>query len=403
MRILVHDFGGYVFPLSLSQELAKRGHQVLHLYCSSLTTTPPGIGNVVGQVNLVVQGISLDESLQKYDLLKRWQQERAYGRLVVDLIEPFDPEVVISANTPLDAQKCMISYCRKADIPFVFWLQDLLGMAAHRLLSKKIPIFGNLIGLSYMHIERKLLKQSDLIIAITEEFRPFLCEAGIEPDSVHVIPNWAPIETLPVVDTDNAWAQSHDLDGQFCFLYAGSLGMKHNPALLLHLAHTLRDRDGVRVVVVSQGLGATWLERRKRELGLDNLRILPYQPLDRLPEVLATGSVLIALLNDDAGEYSVPSKVLSYLCAQRPLLIAVPEKNDANRLVVEEKIGLAAAPDDVLRFVESGLSMLENEKMRKEMADNARAYAETNFSIQSVADQFLALLHNTHFKDTVKS
>lgn len=36
MKILVHDYPGYAFPIQLSRELAKRGHRVLHAFASQL-------------------------------------------------------------------------------------------------------------------------------------------------------------------------------------------------------------------------------------------------------------------------------------------------------------------------------------------------------------------------------
>ena len=38
MRIIVHDYVGHPFQVQLSRELARRGHEVLHLYCSSFVT-----------------------------------------------------------------------------------------------------------------------------------------------------------------------------------------------------------------------------------------------------------------------------------------------------------------------------------------------------------------------------
>ena len=35
MRILVHDFSGHPFQMQLSRELARRGHDVLHVDCAS--------------------------------------------------------------------------------------------------------------------------------------------------------------------------------------------------------------------------------------------------------------------------------------------------------------------------------------------------------------------------------
>jgi hypothetical protein len=35
MRVVVHDYVGYAFPAQLARALARRGHDVLFLQCSS--------------------------------------------------------------------------------------------------------------------------------------------------------------------------------------------------------------------------------------------------------------------------------------------------------------------------------------------------------------------------------
>ena len=68
------------------------------------------------------------------------------------------------------------------------------------------------------------------------------------------------------------------------------------------------------VLVVSESVGVDWIEDQRTESEpLANLRVLPFQPFEELPNVLGAADVLIALLEGDAGEFSVPSKVLSYL------------------------------------------------------------------------------------------
>ena len=57
-----------------------------------------------------------------------------------------------------------------------------------------------------------------------------------------------------------------------------------------------------------------------------SLRCLGFQPFEVLPDVLGSADVLVAILEPDAGVFSVPSKVLSYFCAGRPVLLAVPVK-----------------------------------------------------------------------------
>jgi colanic acid biosynthesis glycosyl transferase WcaI len=209
-----------------------------------------------------------------------------------------------------------------------------------------------------------------------------------------VIPNWAPIESLPVLSRNNDWAQAQDLADKFVFLYTGTLGMKHNPNLLLQLALRHRQHPDVRVVVVSEGIGSDWLKTERDKHHLDNLILLPYQPFEILPQVLATGDVLVSVLEEDAGVFSVPSKVLTYLCAQRPLLLAVPEVNLAARIINAQNAGLTVPPADGDAFLESSDILYGNEALRARQATNAREYAEKSFKIEEIVVKFDNILSN---------
>ncbi len=115
MRILVHEFGGYPFAVELSRELAKRGHEVTHSWCASLIDTPGSAAQMAGDADdpetLDYAPIDLGEPLDKYRYLKRYRQERLYGRLAAELTERLRPDVVLGANVPLDAQRLLQASC----------------------------------------------------------------------------------------------------------------------------------------------------------------------------------------------------------------------------------------------------------------------------------------------------
>ncbi|MDX1419152.1 MAG: glycosyltransferase family 4 protein [Rubricoccaceae bacterium] len=394
MHILHHDFGGYPFQAELSRALAERGHRVTHAYCASLVTTPGGTfarqpGDPDG---LAFAPIDLGEPLAKYDFAKRWRQERRYGRLAADLADRLRPDAVLSGNTPLDAQARLLTASRRRGAPFVFWLQDVIGVASHRLLRKKIPVLGEVVGRYYLALEARLLRRSDAVVAITEDFEPLLRSWGVAPDRTAVIENWAPLSAMPVRPKDSAWAREQGLHDRFVFLYSGTLGMKHNPELLAQLAEAFRDRPEVRVVVVSQGPGAEYLRAQREARRLSALEVRDYEPLERVPDVMGAADVLVAVLEPDAGAFSVPSKVLSYLCAGRPLLLAVPPENLAARIVTREGAGLVVGPDDADGFVASARRLLDAPETRERMGASARRYAEAAFDIGAITDRFEAVL-----------
>jgi len=394
MKLVIHDYAGHPFQVQLSRELARCGHEVLHLY-AGYNQTPRGALALRAEdpPSLDIQGVFIRAPLDKDNYFKRWIQEREYGGLVAARIREYRPAIVISANTPLDAQKSMLSESYAMGARFLFWLQDFLGIGARSILRRRLPFIGEIIGMRYMQLERSLLEASDAIVAISEDFCSTLRGWGISEERVEVIPNWAPLDELPPHDKDNPWSRDHGLNRGFTFLYTGTLRMKHNPALLLELAKCFRqDPDPARVVVASEGPGADWLETQARSLGLRNLMILGFQPMERYAQVLASADVLVAILEKEAGAFSVPSKVLSYLCAKRPLLLAVPKENLAARIVEENKAGIVVEPDDLEGFVREARALIDSPELRDRMAENARRYAETHFDIHAIAERFEALI-----------
>lgn len=396
MRFLIHDYAGHPFQVQLSRELARRGHTVLHAFAGELQTPrgeltrrdddPPGF-------SLKEVAMDSDYAKHKYSFRRRRRMEIAYGHRLAALVSQWKPDAILSSNTPTETQQPALRAAKMCGARFLMWHQDFYSIAVDKLVRKRIPVAGALIGKYYRWMERRQLLASDHIIAITEDFVPIMqCNFGVPAEKITVIPNWAPIETLPVLPKDNNWSRAHGLHDPFVFLYSGTLGMKHNPDILLQLALQCRDEPRATVVVVSEGIGAEWLSTRTAEHRLTNLIILPYQPFSILPEVLAAGDVLTAVLEEDAGVFSVPSKVLTYLCAARPLLLAVPAVNLAARIIREQKAGLTVPPSGVVEFLAAARQLREDPAANREMAENARRYAEENFNIAAIGDRFEELL-----------
>jgi len=190
----------------------------------------------------------------------------------------------------------------------------------------------------------------------------------------------------------NPWAEKHGLLDRRVFLYTGSMGLKHDPGLLVALARHLRGRADAVVVVVSEGRGADVLAARKRDEGLDALQLLPFQPYDSMPDVLATGDVMLAVLEADAGVFSVPSKVLSYLCAGRPVLGAMPAENLAARMVRDHGLGIVVAPNDTQGLLAAADRLLADDSERARLGANAAAYAARHFDMARIGDAFERVL-----------
>ena len=391
MKILLHDYGGYAFTRQLAEALASRNHWVEYVY-SETTQSIRRSGSNSYRSNFIATGIKLSQTFEKYSYLQRRSCEIEHGQKLSAEIQKVQPDIVISADAPLDAQRLALQASRVVGAKFVFWLQDAIGLATRQVLRKRLPILGNWIGAYYQQLEKRMVRASDQVILISEDFWPLMKGWGIAAEKIHVIPNWAPLNEIVEQPKQNAWAAVHGLAEPFCFLYSGILGLKHTPELFIRLAQSLRSKPDVRVVVVSEGGGADWLTRKKEALGLDNLIVLPFQAVEVYPQVLGAADVLVSVLNAEAGAFSVPSKVLTYLCAGRPLLLSVPVNNLAARTVLEAQAGLVSAPAEVDQWLGQAGQLYADSALRSQLGSAARAYAEQVFDIEKITDHFEAIL-----------
>ena len=390
MRILVHDYPGHPFQVQLSRQLAKMGHDVLHCYCGSLASTPQGSltkrpEDAAGFDSMATDvGRIIDR--QNYKALF-FEDDPSHGRQIADAVDRFNPDVVLSSNGSPRVNSYIQDACWRAGIPFVCWVQDLYGHSAKTILPSKLGgLVGGVAAQLVERMEQKMLAKSDGIVVIADDFKPFIKnkKPGV---TVTTIENWAPLEEMPVRDRVNHWGKEHGLDSTRNFIYSGTLGMKHNPDLLVGVAEAFRGVPDVRVVVISQGKGMDYLKAAKEEKGLENFILLPFQDFEVLPDVLASADVLMAILEPDAGVFSVPSKVLSYVCAGRGILLAVPLENLASRIVADNGAGRVVPPTDVDAFVATAKEMLDADVAA--MGTNARAYAERTFDIESLGERFM--------------
>ena len=110
--------------------------------------------------------------------------------------------------------------------------------------------------------------------------------------------------------------------------------------------------------------------------------------MEIFPDVLGAADVLVALLESDAGRFSVPSKVLNYLCGGRPVLLSAPTDNLSARLVEEAGAGVCAPAGNREAFLRAAHRLRHEPQLCAQFGGAGRGYAETTFNISAIADRF---------------
>ncbi len=239
-HIVVHDYSGHPGQAQLSRSLARRGYEVTHQHCPSYATGKGSLEHEPGDPEtLRFEACPMESAFKRYSCVTRIRQEVAYGRKAGRVISAKAPQAVILSNVPLIAHAVMARHLTKHKIPMVFWLQDIYSEAIGATARKRLGALGRPIAWVADRIERRIARKSAAIVAISPTFLTRLREWKVA-DKAIVVPNWAPIDELPVRPRRNAWSERMGLSDTPVVLYSGTLGLKHDPSLLALMADELR-------------------------------------------------------------------------------------------------------------------------------------------------------------------
>lgn len=391
MRILVHDYSGHPFQVELSRELSRRGHDVTHSYCPAW---PSGKGHLVAEPGESIRfdPIGPDTPIEKDRYLARILLELRVGVELVRQVRRTRAQVTMLSNVQIPTMVVFALAMLVLRRPWVLWHQDVYAVAVRSLAGNKLGRRFHVVASLFEVAERWCARRAAAIVVIASSFVE-VHERWGTAEKVTVIPNWAPLDEIRPVARANAWSTEHDLDDECTLVYSGTLGLKHNPELLVGLARQVQDAGrSARLVVVNEGPAVDVLGREAERLDVP-VTLLPFQPYERLSEVLGSGDVLVVLLEQTAGAFSVPSKTLSYLCAGRPVLGLMPEENLAAELIA--RAGGLVVPPSERSLPEAAAwvdKVLADGLLREELGEASRDLAELEFALTGCADRFECIL-----------
>lgn len=383
MRIVVLDYSGHIPQADLARSLAKRGHNVRHMYCSDYIS---GRGVVEREatdpIDLEFIDISIKKDFNRYNPLERLKHELTIAKEFWSKIQEFNPDHTIFSNVPLFAMSRLAKKMKNNNCPYLFWWQDVYSIAIGESF-RKFGILAWPIKKYLISLEKKILRESHSVVAISPNFEPIFRSWKQDLKKFSMYPNWTPINLFPKKQPSSA-----NVNRKIA-VYAGTLGMKHRPELLLQLADDseFRELGGV-VVVVSEGHGREFLE--KRENKRENIELEDFLPIPDLAQLFADASALIAVLEPVASTFSVPSKIMSYLSAGKPIVASIDPNNASAKILKESGAGIVISPDaPAIQFCKAVTKVISDSQIAISMSEAAQEYSQKYFDSNLAAKFFL--------------
>ena len=266
--------------------------------------------------------------------------------------------------------------------PVIFGVWDVYPEIGIRMGLFRSRAVINLVGL----LEDSCMKRANRIQVLGNGFVADLAHHRISPDQIVVIPPWVDTKLVFPLPRHNSFSHELNLDDYFIVLYAGNLGLSQGLETVLEAAQKLTDRSEILFLFVGEGSGKSKLVSQAAKLS--NVRFLPFQPRERLPEILATADISLVVLKHMIGSSSLPSKTFSILASGRPVIASVDEGSDAWNLVQLSQSGLCVLPEDPAALVKAILLLKDDLAQCELMGRNGRIWVEKYHSSETAATLF---------------
>jgi colanic acid biosynthesis glycosyl transferase WcaI len=257
----------------------------------------------------------------------------------------------------------------------------------------KLGIFRHKVAIRLVGgLERLCLQHSAKVRILSKSFAPTLQRRGVPESKLGLIYDWVDTRLIKPLPRDNHFAREYNLVDCFVVLYAGNIGFVQGLDSVLQTAQLLRDHSDIRFVFVGDGSARGSLIEKTTKLNLANVRFLPYQPRERMPEVFATADVSLVSLKQGTGFGALPSKIFSILSSGRPVIVSVDPGSDTWNLVECSQAGLCVHPESPIQLMDALLALRADGTLRERMGKMGRDYVEKNHSPEKAAEAFENLL-----------
>ena len=238
-----------------------------------------------------------------------------------------------------------------------------------------------------------LCHRSDAITTLSKAMKRSITERGLPPEKTTVVPFWLDARKIRPHDRDNPWRRKMGIaPDTFVALYAGTIGYISGAEMLVDVAGRLADRPDILLLIVGGGPVKDSLRLSAERQGLGNIRFLPFQPAEELNDMQATADVGLVSLFSSAGETSIPSKVLGYLAAGRPVVASVTADSPTAQQILKARCGVAVPCQDAAAMAQAISSLRDDPTSARQMGANARQCLLAEYSREHCTGLYEVLL-----------
>src|SRR5438094_2562313 len=302
------------------------------------------------------------------------------------------PDVIVCVTPPLELSISASILKLFWRVPVILWIKDLVPDIAIQLGMLKSPL---LISLA-RRLEDFAYTNATKLFVLGRRFAENIGGKGVPVEKVAVVSDWVNTEVIRPDIPGLGFRQKYEVDAAaFVVLHAGNIGDKQRLELLVRSAKLLHERRDIQFLIVGDGARKAAVVAEATSLGVSNVKFLPLQPQEQFAEMLAAADVLILHQHADVTDSVIPSKLLTYMAAGRPIVVTAAPESAAGIALSRSECGVAVEPENPTALAQAIVRLLTDQEFRAHCGTSARAFVSASFSRATVLSQLESLLHES--------
>ncbi|BAY61941.1 group 1 glycosyl transferase [Calothrix brevissima NIES-22] len=402
MRILIYSYNYYPEPIGiaplmteLAEGLVKRGHQVRVVTAMPNYPERQIYSNYQGKLfhTEYKNGVEIQRSYvwvrPEPKLLDRILLDASF---VVTSFVPallgWRPDVIISTSPSLPVCLPASLLALLYNCPLILNLQDILPEAAIHLGILKNKLLIEL----FTQLEKFAYHSATKISVIADGFIDNLLKKGVPSHKIVSIPNWVDVNFIrPLPQENNQFRATHNLQNKFVVLYSGNIALTQGLETVVKAAAMLRHIPDIVFAIAGEAKGLRRLQQECLNYGADNVLLIPFEPREKLPQMLAAADVGLVVQKKNVISFNMPSKIQVLLASGRALIGSVPENGTAAKAIKQSGGGFVVPPENPQALANAILDLYQNPKKVKNLGYKSRQYAVEQYAFEQALNNYESL------------
>jgi glycosyltransferase involved in cell wall biosynthesis len=304
------------------------------------------------------------------------------------------PTLIYANSWPIVATGILAIIAKLRKIPIIISVQDIYPdslviqgrITADRIVAKTMRL-----------IDCRILAVASKIIVISSFFKDILIrERQINNHKIDVVPNWVDSNTIDIEISKDAFrTQLRIPKDAFVFAYAGNIGVAAGMSNVIKAFSKTNNKKDVYLLIA--GDGSSLQQCKEHAIKSGNSRIVFYNPwpASETSLLLRTADVFILPTRGDQSLSSVPSKLIGYMLAARPVIATVNVNSETTQIIHDAKCGWVIPPDssEDLAFMINRVLKIDKERLSK-LGQSGREYALKYFSSEACLPKVIRVFKN---------